>query len=244
MVKVSVKKVSKAPDITLEALLEAGCHFGHQVKRWNPKMAPYIYGDKDGVHIFDLAKTREGLLEAYEAVQKTIAEGGIILFVGTKRQAKEVVEESAKKVGVPYLTTRWPGGALTNFEQIKKSIKRLFDLKADRETGKYNSYTKRERLLIDREISSLERVFGGIVDMGKLPDMIFLASVHEEATAVREAVRVGIPIVGIVDTNADPKPIDYPIPANDDAVKSVSLIVDIITKAVEEGQKKLNEDSN
>lgn len=231
-----MKKVSKALDITLEELLEAGCHFGHQVKRWNPKMAPYIYGDKDGVHIFDLAKTREGLLEAYEAVKKTVSEGGIVLFVGTKRQAKEIAEEAAKKVGMPYLTTRWLGGALTNFEQIKKSIKKLSDLKEGLKTGKYDGYTKRERLLMDREIASLERVFGGIVDMGKLPDMIFLASVHEEATAVREAVRMKVPVVGITDTNADPKPIDYPIPANDDAVKSVSLIVDVIVKAVEDGK--------
>lgn len=226
----------KKIDTTLEELLEAGCHFGHQVKRWNPQMAPYIYGEKEGVHIFDLAKTREALLEAYEAVKKTVSEGGIILLVGTKRQAKEIVEAAAKNVGMPYLTTRWLGGALTNFEQIKRSIKKLKDLKEGREAGKYDSYTKRERLLMDREIASLERVFGGIVDMGKLPDMIFLVSIHEEATAVREAVKMGIPVVGIVDTNADPRPIEYPIPANDDAVKSVSLVVDTIAKAVEDGK--------
>lgn len=217
-------------DVSLEALLDAGCHFGHQVRRWNPKMAPYIYGEREGVHIFDLAKTRELLLEAYEAMKKTASEGGIILFVGTKRQARELVKASAEKVGMPYLTNRWPGGFLTNFEQMQRSIKRLADLKQGREKGEFDAYTKRERLLIDREIAQIERTFGGVAELVTLPDMLFIVDTHKEITAVREAVRKGIPIVGIVDTNADPTLVDYPIPANDDAVKSISFILDVINE--------------
>lgn len=229
--------------VTLEDLLEAGVHFGHQVRRWNPKMAPYIYTTNAGVHVFDLTKTREALLEAYEAVRQTVEKGGIILFVATKRQAKEQVTQAAQKVGMPYLTTRWLGGTLTNFDQIRRSIKKLEELKKERAEGIYDSYTKKERLLIDREIGALERTFGGIVSLQKLPDIVFILDTHEEKTAVREAHLKGIPIVGVVDTNADPDIIDYPIPANDDALKSISLIVEVITQAVLEGQGKEGSES-
>lgn len=226
----------KKINITLEELLEAGCHFGHQIRRWNPKMAQYIYGEREGIHIFDLAKTREMLLEAYEAVRDVAASGGVILFVGTKRQAQDLVVQTAKKVGMPYIASRWLGGTLTNFEQINRSIKKLKEMKEKRDSGEYKEYTKLERLLIDREIGKLERVLGGISDMGKVPDMIFIVDTHEEATAVREAQRIGIPVVGITDTNSDPTKIDYPIPANDDAVKSVSYILGVVEQAVKDGK--------
>ncbi|MBI2007235.1 MAG: 30S ribosomal protein S2 [Candidatus Blackburnbacteria bacterium] len=224
-------------DITLEELLEAGCHFGHQVRRWNPKMAQYIYGEREGVHIFDLAKTREGLLEAAEAVRKIAEAGGVILFVGTKRQVRDIIRDSAVRVGMPYVSERWLGGTLTNFEQIKRSTDSLARMKKEREAGEYQEYTKHERLLLDRKIAELERKFGGIAALAKLPDMLFIVDTHQEEKTVFEAQKMGVPIVGIVDTNGDPARIDYPIPANDDAVKSASLIVEFITKAIESGLK-------
>ncbi len=222
-------------NVTLEQLLEAGSHFGHQVRRWNPKMAPYIYAVHDGVHVFDLAKTRDGLIEACEALKKAASEGKIILLVGTKRQAREMIEEAAAKTGQPYVSTRWLGGMLTNFEQIKRSLKKLEDMKKSRDTGGYDTYTKRERLLIDREIAKLERVLGGMSTMRRLPDMLFVVDTHEEITAVREAKASKIPVVGIVDTNADPVDVRWPIPANDDAVKSLSLLITTCADAIAEG---------
>lgn len=222
-------------DITLEELLEAGCHFGHQVRRWNPKMAHYIYGTREGVHIFDLAKTKEGLLAAGEEVRKVAGEGGVILFVGTKRQAKDIVLEAAIKVGMPRVTGRWLGGTLTNFDQIKRSTERLLEMRKAREAGEYKNYTKHERLLLDRKIDELERKFGGLVGLNKLPDALFIIDTHEEEKTVLEAIRMGVPVIGVVDTNSDPSLVDYPIPANDDAVKSIELIVNCIRKAVEEG---------
>jgi small subunit ribosomal protein S2 len=223
-------------NVTLEQLLEAGSHFGHQVRRWNPKMAPFIYAVHDGVHVFDLAKTREGLIEACEALKKASSEGKIILLVGTKRQAREMIEEAANKTGMPYVSTRWLGGMMTNFEQIKRSLRKLEDMKKNRDTGGYDTYTKRERLLIDREIAKLERVLGGMSTLKRLPDMLFVVDTHEEVTAVREAKASGIPVVGIVDTNADPTDIRWPIPANDDAVKSLSLLISTCADAIAEGK--------
>lgn len=223
-------------DISLEELLEAGCHFGHQVRRWNPKMAQYIYGAREGIHIFDLAKTREALNEAAEAVRKVASESKVILFVGTKRQAGDIVRDAAVKVGMPYVSSRWLGGTLSNFEQIRRSTKSLLDMKKAREEGKYQEYTKHERLLIDRKIDELERKFGGIVKLDRLPDMLFIVDTHEEEKAVFEAKKLGIPVVGVVDTNGDPSLVEYSIPANDDAVKSIGLVVDYITNAIEVGQ--------
>lgn len=223
-------------DITLEELLEAGCHFGHQVRRWNPKMAPYIYGAREGVHIFDLAKTREGLLAAAEAAKQVASQDGTILFVGTKRQAKDIVQEAALRVNMPRVTTRWLGGTLTNFEQIRRSVDNFLEMKKTREAGEYKEYTKHERLLIDKKIEEFERKFGGLVNLKKLPEMLFIVDTHEERSAVLEALQKDIPIVGFVDTNSDPTEVDWPIPANDDAVKSIALIVEFITKAIEEGK--------
>lgn len=225
-------------NITLEQLLEAGVHFGHQKRKWNPKMAEYIYGVREGIHIFDLAKTREALLEACEAVAKIAQKGGVILFVGTKKQARDIVRDAANKTGMPYIVLRWPGGFLTNFEQIKKSLLKLRELKQSKKEGKFSHYTKKEQLLIDREIARLERIFGGTKHLEDLPDMLFIVDTKREATAVKEAVSVGIPTVAIVDSNTNPDPITYPIPGNDDAVKSISFILDVIVKAIKEGQKK------
>lgn len=231
------RKSKQTVDVSLEDLLEAGAHFGHQVRRWNPKMAPYIYAAREGVHIFDLAKTREALLEAAEVLRQAASEGKVILFVGTKRQARDLVKDVAVKVGMPYAITRWLGGMLTNFEQMQRSIRKLEDMKATRDADGYKDYTKHERLLIDREIARIERVFGGVSTLRELPDMLFVVDTKKERTAVLEAKRKGIPVVGIVDTNADPDLADYPIPANDDAVKSISYILDVVVQAIEEGSK-------
>lgn len=224
-------------DITLEELLKAGVHFGHQTKRWDPRMAPYIYGAREGIHIFDLAKTREALLLAYDAVKKKVAEGGVILLVGTKRQAQGLIADLGKKVGMPYVNKRWLGGFLTNFEQIQHSIKKLEELKSQKEAGVYKNYTKKERLLIEKEIARLERLLEGVSLLKSLPDMLFIVDVHHESTALSEAVKKNIPTVAIVDSNSNPTNVDYPIPANDDAVKSISLILDVIGKAIEAGLK-------
>lgn len=220
-------------DITLEDLLEAGCYFGHQARRWNPAMKKYIYGVRDGVHIFDLVQTKAGLDAAREFVKKLSEEGKVILFVGTKRQAQAIVKQAAIKTNMPYLLQRWVGGLLTNFDQIHRRVLKLKDLKAKREAGELKKYTKREQLLIDREITQLEKFFGGVAEMDKLPDALFVIDTHQEDVAVREAVRMGIPVIGMVDTNGRPEKVDYVIPVNDDAVKSIELIVNGIAEAIE-----------
>jgi small subunit ribosomal protein S2 len=224
-------------DISLEQLLEAGSHFGHQKRRWNPKMQEYVYGERDGVHIFDLVKTRDGLTQACDYVRKVVSEGGDILFVGTKRQASEIVKSEAERVGMPYVSVRWMGGLLTNFGQLSKSMKKMADLKSKKATGELMKYTKKERLLMDREVASLEKFFGGVTNLTGLPKAIFIVDTHKEEVAVAEAAKTGVTVVGMVDSNADPDKVDYVIPANDDAVKSIELVVEAIAEAVEEGKK-------
>lgn len=219
-------------DISLQQLLEAGCHFGHQARRWNPAMKPYIYGEKDGVHIFDLVKTKTGLDEAIELVKKLVHDGKVILFVGTKRQAQEIVKREAIRVGMPYLTQKWVGGMLTNFVQMQKRVLLLKDLKAKREAGELKKYTKLEQLLKDREIARLEKFLGGVADMDKLPDALFIVDTHREEVAVREANKMGISVIGMVDTNGEVRGIDYVIPINDDAVKSIELVVSAMADAM------------
>lgn len=223
--------------ISLKDLLEAGVHFGHQASRWDPKMKPYLYTVRDGVHVFDLAKTKESLEKAIDFVKKTAAEGGKIVFVGCKRQAAEIIKEEAQKAGMPYVSERWLGGTITNWEEIKKRIDRLAEMKEKREKGEYKKYTKKEQILIDREISRLEKFFGGLVDLEKLPAALFVVDTKKEYTAVREANHKGIPVVAIVDSNSNPEAIDYVIPANDDAVGSVKLIVGAISEAIQKGRK-------
>jgi small subunit ribosomal protein S2 len=232
-----------AAKVSLKDLLEAGCHFGHQACRWNPKMKPYLYGTRDGIHIFDLAKTKEGLEAASAFVKATASQGGQIVFVGTKRQASSIISQEAQKVGMPWISERWLGGIITNWEQIKKSIDKLVEMKEKREKGEYKKYTKKEQLLLDRKIAYLEKFFGGLVDLEKLPEALFVVDIKKEMAAVREARKKEIPVIAIVDSNCDPSLVDLIIPANDDAVGSIKLIVEVIGKAIEEGKEKFEKKS-
>lgn len=218
--------------VTLEQLLEAGCHFGHQSRRWNPAMAQYIYTSRDNVHIFDLVKTLEGLNTAVDFLQKIKKDGGTILFVGTKRQAKAIVKQAAVDLNLPYVTERWLGGMLTNFGQVQKSVSKLRDLTAKKTAGELKKYTKYEQLQIDREIERLTHLFGGLVSLEKLPGALFVVDTHQEEVAVKEARRMGIPVVGLVDTNGEPDLVDYIIPTNDDAVAAIELIVNTVKEAL------------
>lgn len=219
-------------NITLEALLESGAHLGHQAKRWNPKMGKFLYGVRDGVHVFDLAKTKEALEEALDALKKAKKDGKVILFIGTKKQAKEKVEEVAKAVGFPYIVERYLGGSLSNFDQISKSIKGIIELRDRFAAGDFGTYTKKERLLIERKIQKSELVYGGILSMNKLPDMVFVVDTHKELGVVKEANKLGIEVVGITDSNADPDMVDYPIPMNDDATGSIDFVMDLVKEAL------------
>jgi len=236
------KKVAKASKVagikipTAEQLLEAGVHLGHLKRRWHPKMANFIYTEQEGVHIFDLYKTREKLEEACRFLQGAAAEGDV-LFVGTKRQAREVVKREAERVGVYFLSERWIGGLLTNFESVRKNIEKLEELSSKVKKGEFEHYTKKERLLIDREIRKLERDIGGLRGMKDLPAVLVLASAKNEAIAAKEARRMGIPVVALTDTNADPGLVDYVIPGNDDAIASVGIIMKALADAVLLGRK-------
>lgn len=228
-----------AINISLEELLNSGAHFGHQARRWNPKMSPYLYGEQEGTHVFDLVKTKEALENAINILSQAKSEGKTILFVGTKKQVKEKLKEMAIKLGYPYIAERWLGGILTNFDQIKKSIKKLADLKQNLSEGLYNKFTKKERLLIEREIARLERFLGGLSTLNRLPDFIFIVDVHREKGAALEAKRMGVPVVAIVDSNSDPDLVDWPIPMNDDASKALDYALGIIEKALLEVKIKV-----
>lgn len=227
-----------AVKISLEELVEAGAHFGHQTKRWNPKMDEYLYGKESGVHIFDLIKTKKALEEALSFLEKSAAEGKTILLLGTKKQIKDKLKEIAESTGSPYVDERWLGGTISNFEQINKSLKKLEEMKTNMESGEYSKFTKKERLLIDREIERLERFFGGLKGIEKVPEVIFIVDTKKESSAVREASRIGVDIVGIVDSNADPDKIDYPIPMNDDATAAVSYVLDKVAEAINNGKNR------
>jgi len=228
----------KAPGL-LE-LLQSGAHFGHQESRWHPKMAPYIYGAKKGVHIIDLEKTIAKLEEAQNFIKKVVSSGGTILFLGTKKQVHEVMEREAKRAGVPYITNRWLGGFLTNFSNVIKLAKRYKDLVQKRDSGELNKYTKKEKLNIEKEIAKMESVIYGVKDLEKMPDAIFVWDVKKERTAIKEAQNKKIPLIGICDTNANPLGIDYVIPTNDDATRAIELIIkyiaDCIIEAKNQGQ--------
>lgn len=230
-----VKKVKNDFSVAVEELLDAGAHFGHQVRRWNPKMDEFIWSNRDGVHIFDLMVTAQKLDEACEFLCRMASEGKKIVLVGTKRQASEIVKETAMKAGFFYVTERWMGGTITNWDQMKTRIKKLVDMKEKREKGEFKKYTKREQVMFDREIDRLERFFGGLVGLDRQPDVLFVVDTHKERIAVREARNKKMTIVGLVDTNADPSLVDYVIPANDDAVRSIKLVVEAVGKALEAG---------
>ncbi|MBZ0203332.1 MAG: 30S ribosomal protein S2 [Ignavibacteria bacterium] len=224
-------------NVSIEDLLLSGAHFGHLTRRWNPKMKRYIFMERNGIHIIDLKKTHELLQDAQNSISKIIGEGRTIMFVGTKKQAKEVVKHEASRSSMPYVTERWLGGMLTNFVTIRKSIKRYNNIVKMENDGTINNYQKKERLMLSREKEKLDKVLGGIVAMNKLPGAIFLIDVKKEHIAVDEARKLGIPIYAIVDTNCDPDLIDYPIPANDDAVKSIELITSAIADTIIEAKQ-------
>ena len=221
---------------TYKELLDAGSHFGHLTRKWDPKMAPYIFMEKNGIHIIDLNKTLVALDQAAAAVRQIAKSGRKIMFVATKKQAQEIVTEEAKRLKMPYVTDRWLGGLLTNFATVRKSLKKMSTIdKMVKENTAYAALAKREKLMMSREREKLERVLGGIADLGRLPAALFVVDVKREHIAVKEAQKLNIPIFAICDTNSDPELVDFPIPANDDASKSVALIVGVIGKAIEEG---------
>lgn len=223
--------------VTREKLLEAGVQFGHQTKRWNPKMRKYIFGQRNGIHIIDLQKTIRKLDEAYNYVKELSANGGKILFVGTKKQAKQAIEDGALKTNSPYVTERWLGGNLTNFKTIKSSIKKLIDLENKAKSGELKLLTKKEQMLLEKERNRLDKNLGGIRNMYKLPDAVFVSDIITNKIAVDEAVKLNIPVIAICDSNSDPEKINYIIPGNDDATKSITLITNIIVQAILDGRK-------
>lgn len=223
----------------VKELLEAGVHFGHQSSRWNPKMKRYIFAARNGIHIIDLRKTVQALLEAQQAIREITLQGDRVLFVCTKRQLRPIIEQEAARCGAFFVTERWLGGMLTNFSTIKKQIRRLKELERGIDEGSYEFYTKKEQLLLQREREKLDKYLGGVKDMARLPGALYVVDAKKEMIAVREANKLGIPVLAIADTNADPDLIDYPIPGNDDAIRSVSLITGALADAVEQARREL-----
>jgi small subunit ribosomal protein S2 len=232
------------PRTNFQELLDAGVHFGHLKRKWNPAMAPYIFMERNGIHIIDLEKTVVKLDEAASAMKQISRSGKKILFVATKKQAKEIVSEKVKLVNMPYVTERWPGGMLTNFPTIRKAVKKMGSIDKMATDGTFTNLSKRERLQVTRQRAKLEKNLGSIVDLTRLPSALFVVDVCKEHIAVREAKRLGIPVFAMVDTNSDPSDIEFPIPANDDASKSISLIIGLLCDAIEEGlnERKLEKD--
>ncbi|MFN4892859.1 MAG: 30S ribosomal protein S2 [Bacteroidota bacterium] len=218
-----------------QQLLDAGVHFGHLKKKWNPKMLPYIFAEKKGIHIIDLNKTVDCLQETAAALKQIARSGRKILFVGTKKQAKDIVQECAQRVGMPFVTERWLGGMLTNFLTIRKSVKKMQSIEKMLGDGSFDSITKKERLTLSRDKDKMEKVLGGIAQLGRVPAALFLVDIGHEHIALAEAKRLGIQTFGLVDTNCDPNKVDFPIPANDDATKSITILVNYITAAIAEG---------
>ena len=223
--------------VAMKQLLEAGVHFGHQTRRWDPKMAEYIFQARNGIHIIDLQKTSKKIDEAYNFVKEQVEEGKTVLFVGTKKQAQECMKEAAEKSGMYYVDQRWLGGMLTNFGTIRKRVQRLKDLETMQEDGTFDVLPKKEVILLKKEMEKLERNLGGIKDMEKIPGVIFLVDPKKEHIAVLEAKKLGIPVIGLVDTNCNPEEVDYAIPGNDDAIRAVKLITDVMANAIIEGKQ-------
>ncbi|MDD2904021.1 MAG: 30S ribosomal protein S2 [Syntrophales bacterium] len=227
--------------VTMKELLEAGVHFGHQTRRWNPKMGPYIFGARNGIHIIDLQKTVQFFKTAYNFVVEKVADGGKVLFVGTKKQAMDAIAEESQRAGMFYVNHRWLGGMLTNYQTISRSIERLKNFEAMKEDGSLKRFPKKEVLMMEKKAAKLERSLGGIKNMGGLPDIIYIVDPRKEDIAVQEARKVKVPILAIVDSNCDPTEIDYPIPGNDDAIRAIRLLTSRIADAAIEG-KKLREE--
>jgi small subunit ribosomal protein S2 len=224
-------------EVTMKQLLEAGVHFGHQTRRWNPKMRPYIYGERNGIHIIDLRQTVSQVAAAIEFVKQIAIDGGSVLFVGTKKQAQTAVAEAAQRSGQPYVNYRWLGGMLTNFQTIQKRVFYMKELQRLEQTGEMNERPKKERLKLRRELEKLEKNLGGVSSMTRLPDAVFVVDVNTEATAVKEADRLGIPVIALVDSNSDPDSVDHVIPGNDDAIRAADLIASALADALVEGNE-------
>ncbi len=229
-----------------EQLLDAGAHFGHLARKWNPKMAPYIFVERNGIHIIDLHKSVVMIDDAAEVLKDMARSGRKVLFVATKKQAKDVVAEKAGAVNMPFVTERWPGGMLTNFPTIRKAVKKMNTIDKMKEDGTFEKLAKRERLQVERQRAKLEKNLGSIRDMSRLPSALFVVDIQKEANAVKEAARLNIPVIAVVDTCCDPTPIDYVIPANDDSTKSIELIMDVMCKAINEGleERKLEKEKD
>ena len=224
-----------ATTVSIKSLLEAGVHFGHQTRRWNPKMKPYIFGERNGIYILDLKQTMYALDDAYSFLSVLGASGKKVLFVGTKKQAQEPVKANAERAGMPYVNYRWMGGMLTNFATIRTRVQRMEEIEAMKANGTFEKYTKKEQAVMNKELDKLQMALGGIRDMHDLPDALFVVDTKHEENAVREAHRLHIPIIGLVDTNADPDEIDFGIPANDDAIRSVNLLCSVAADALVAG---------
>ncbi len=226
--------MTKVP--TIEEMLKAGMHFGHRTSKWHPKMAPFIFGSRNGVHIIDLAKAQQKLNEALDFIKKSATEGKLILLVGTKTQVKNELKKIAEEAGAPYVSEKWLGGFLTNFPVIRKMIKKYKDLLEQKETGRLDRYTKKERLEIEREIARLESRVGGLVNLNRIPDAIFIWDLKKEKTALAEAKKKNVPIIAVCDTNVSPEGVSYVIPANDDATKTIKMILGLVRDAINEGR--------
>jgi small subunit ribosomal protein S2 len=223
--------------VSIEKLVQAGVHFGHRTRRWNPKMKKYIFGKRNGIHIIDLRQTQESLKRAHEAIVRIAEEGKGVLFVGTKKQAKDIIKEEAMRGGIFYVTERWLGGLLTNFDTLLQRVHRLREFEQMKEDGRWELLPKKELSRVEKEYTRLVKYFDGIKNMDRLPGLIYIVDINKDVTALKEAQKVGIPITAIVDTNVDPTDITYPIPANDDSIRSISLVTKIIADAVIEGRK-------
>ena len=223
------------PVVTMKQLLDSGAHFGHQTRRWNPKMKRFIFTDRNGIYIIDLQQTLTYIDSAYEYVKETVAHGGTVLFVGTKKQAQESIADESTRVGMPYVNQRWLGGMLTNFQTVHKRLQRMKELEAMEQTGGFEGRTKKEILMLTREKNKLERSLGGIRDMVKVPSAVWIVDTNKEHLAIAEARKLNIPIIAILDTNCDPDQVNYPIPGNDDAIRSAALLIKVIASAVAEG---------
>jgi small subunit ribosomal protein S2 len=242
--KEAAPEVVKAPRIagskvTVEELFEAGAHYGHVVKKWNPKMKGYLWGSMNGIHIFDLEQTVKGLEEACKTLSTLASTGKRIVIVGTKRQAKQMVEDEARRLGVPFITQRWMGGLITNWKQVKLTIDRLNKLKKDKEEGNLKKYTKKEQILFDKEISRLERIVGGISTLKEAPEVVVVIDTHKEKLVVKESHSKGVIVIGLVDSNANPDNVDYVIPMNDDSAKGLEIVIGELGRALETGLKNL-----
>ena len=233
-----------ANNIEIKELLDAGVHFGHLTRKWNPNMAPYIYMERNGIHVINLYKTAAKIEEAAEALKKIVASGKKVLFVATKKQAKDVVAEKAKSVKMPYITERWPGGMLTNFVTIRKAVKKMSSIDKMKKDGTFDTLSKREKLHVERMREKLEKNLGSIADMQRLPAALFVVDTLREHIAVKEAQKLNIPIFAMVDTNSDPREVDFPIPANDDASKSIEKVLSYFTEAINEGLASRTAEAN